>query len=71
MITSNLARRGHPSRIFIPFSSSACEGTGLRTDSVIMTDNFATILQQAIAEKIGHLSNLAPVDDALRVTFGL
>jgi mRNA interferase MazF len=71
MITSNLARRGHPSRVFISLQSPTAEGTGLRTDSVIMTDNLATILDQAVARKLGHLANLAEVDGALRVTLGL
>ena len=71
MITSNLARRGHPSRVFIPVRSAAAQGAGLRTDSVIMTDNLATVLHQAIAEKIGHLADLSDVNPALRATLGL
>ena len=34
MITSNLARRGHPSRIFIPLHSPQAKEAGLRTDSI-------------------------------------
>ncbi|MGB7769427.1 MAG: type II toxin-antitoxin system PemK/MazF family toxin [Verrucomicrobiia bacterium] len=71
MITSNLVRRGHPSRVFIPLNSSEAREAGLRTDSVVMTDNLATILDKAIAGKLGHLKNLAGVDTALRHTLGL
>jgi mRNA interferase MazF len=41
MITSNLARRGHPSRVFVPLNSAEAKSGGLRTDSIIMTDNLA------------------------------
>jgi mRNA interferase MazF len=71
MITSNLARRGHPSRVFVALQSPQAQGTGLRTDSIIMTDNLATVLHQAIAEKIGHLAELSEVSRALRATLGL
>jgi hypothetical protein len=36
-----------------------------------MTDNLATILDKAIAGKLGRLKNMAPVDAALRHTLGL
>lgn len=71
MITSNLARRGHPSRVFIQLQSAPAQGTGLRTDSVVMADNLATVLHQAIAQKLGHLTELTEVDRALRATLGL
>ncbi len=71
MITSNLARRGHPSRVLIALGSQAAQGTGFRTDSVIMTDNLGTILHRAIAQKIGRLADLSPVDQALRATLSL
>jgi mRNA interferase MazF len=71
MITSNLARRGHPSRVFLPLQSAAAQSAGLRTDSVIMTDNLATILHQAVAQKLGRLANLDEVNPALRATLSL
>jgi mRNA interferase MazF len=71
MITSNLARRGHASRVFIPLHSPEATAAGLRTDSVVMTDNLATILDKAIARKLGHLPDMARVDAALRRTLGL
>ncbi|MSU58580.1 MAG: type II toxin-antitoxin system PemK/MazF family toxin [Pedosphaera sp.] len=71
MITSNPARRGHPSRIFIPLNSPEAEAAGLRTDSVVMTDNLATVLDKAIAANLGRLKNMGGVDAALRRTLGL
>ena len=44
MISTNLARRGHPSRVFIAAASPEGRAAGLRLDSVIMTDNVATVL---------------------------
>jgi len=42
MISTNLTRAGHPSRILVPVASAAGVATGLVADSVIMTDNLAT-----------------------------
>ena len=71
MITSNLARRDHPSRVLIPLVSPAAKGSGLLTDSVIMTDNLATALDKAIVSKLGQLADMRLVDAALRATLGL
>ncbi len=71
MITSNLGRRGHPSRVFVPLDSPAAGEAGLRTDSVIMTDNLATVSMSGIAGKLGRLGDMRPVDEALRATLGL
>ena len=71
MITSNPARRGHPSRVFIPLNSPDAKAAGLRTDSIVMTDNLATILDKAVAGKLGHLKDMNRVDAALRTTLGL
>ncbi len=43
MITSNLARASHPSRIVVSLQTIEGQRSGLLTDSVIMTDNLATI----------------------------
>jgi mRNA interferase MazF len=71
MITSNPARRGHPSRVFIPLNSAEAKEAKLRTDSVVMTDNLATILDRAVAAKFGRLKDMGGVDAALRCTLGL
>src|SRR5437870_3201986 len=71
MITSNLARRNHPSRVFIPLISPEAKAGGLRTDSIIMTDNLATVLLRAVAAKLGCINPLKKVDTALRRTLDL
>ena len=71
MITSNLARRGHRSRVFVPLASAEAKQAGLRTDSVIMTDNLATTLHKAIESQIGTFSDMETVNAALRFTLAL
>lgn len=71
MITSNLGRRGHASRVFVPLNSLAWQGSGLLTDSVIMTDNLATALNKSIVGKLGHLADMKSIDSALRTTLAL
>ena len=43
MITSNLSRKAHPSRILIEIFTPAGKRSGLLSDSVIATDNLATL----------------------------
>jgi mRNA interferase MazF len=71
MITTNLSRAGHPSRVFVPLSSPAGAASGLLADSVIMTDNLATILEKAIHVVIGKIPDMTEVDAALGHTLGL
>jgi mRNA interferase MazF len=53
MISTNLARAGHPSHVRISLASPEGQQTGLRFDSVIMTDNLATIFETALDRVIG------------------
>jgi mRNA interferase MazF len=71
MITSNLARAGHPSRVAVTRASPDGARSGLLTDSVIMTDNLATILEGEIDRSIGHWPDMQAVDAGLRHTLGL
>jgi mRNA interferase MazF len=71
MITSNLIRAGHPSRLLVQASSTLGHQMGLLTDSVIMTDNLATTLNRAIDKQIGRVVDMSNVQNALRYTFGL
>jgi mRNA interferase MazF len=71
MITSNLARGGHPSRVILRTDGEARKRTGLLMDSVVMTDNLATVLDSEIDCVIGSLGEMTPVDQALRITLGL
>ncbi len=71
MITSNMARSGHPSRVTVAQASAEGQLAGLKTDSVIMTDNLATILDNEIDRVIGNLKPMGAVDAALRHTLQL
>jgi len=68
MITSNLLREGHSSRVRISRDSPAAKGAGLLTESVVMTDNLATVREKEIDRKLGYLSDMNQVDAALRHT---
>ena len=70
MITSRMIRAEHPSRITIKRDSSIGKQSGLLTDSVIMTDNLATILQSGIYQIIGSLPT-GSLDPVLKYTLGL
>lgn len=71
MISSNLARRGHPRRIFVPVNSAAAKCGGLRLDSVIMTDNHTTALDSEIDSTLGDFQEMEAIDSALKHTSGL
>lgn len=71
MISSNLARAGHPSRVEITRTDRAFHESGLLTDSVIMTDNLATVLETEVDRAIGRLSERERLDAAMRHTLGL
>jgi mRNA interferase MazF len=71
MITSNLARVGHPSRVTVSLATPEGQRSGLLTDSVVMTDNLATVLESEIDRAIGEWTDLAAVGTALRHTLGL
>lgn len=70
MITSRLFRAGHPSRITVRQATPEGRQSGLLTDSVVMTDNLATIAETAISRVVGNLP-MAGVDAALRYTLNL
>ncbi len=70
MITSRLFRANHPSRVLLKLDLPARKGSGLLTDSVVMTDNLATISEIAIDRVIGKIP-MTKVDKALKHTLGL
>ena len=70
MITSKLFRANHPSRMLVSLSMPEGQHSGLLTDSVVMTDNLATITEVAIERVIGTLP-MREVDKASRHTLGL
>lgn len=71
MITSNLARANHPSRITVDLQTQEGKQSGLLLPSVIMTDNLATILHSAIDRKIGSWLKMKDVENALAHTLGM
>jgi mRNA interferase MazF len=70
MITSQMFRSGHPSRVTILLNSPEGKQSGLLTDSVVMTDNLATIVISAVDRVIGSLP-MTDIDAALKHTLGL
>jgi mRNA interferase MazF len=70
MITSNMKRGSHSSRVTVLQTSPEGKQSGLLVDSVVMTDNLATILETEIDHQIGTLP-MTPVDAALRHTLSL
>jgi mRNA interferase MazF len=70
MISSQMFRAGHPSRVTVLLDSPESEQSGLLTDSVVMTDNLATVMLPAVYRVIGSLPR-AYIDIALKHTLGL
>lgn len=54
MISSNMSRAGHASRFTVRRSSPLFHASGLLSDSVVMTDNLATITTKALERVIGQ-----------------
>ncbi len=71
MITSNMFRANHPSRVTVLLDSPEGISAGIRLDSIIMTDNLVTISDSEIDSILGTLPNMGEVETALRHTFGL
>ena len=55
MVSSNMSRAGHASRVTLLLKDPAASETGLKTDSVRPTDNLATIELQLIGRRIGRM----------------
>lgn len=70
MITSQMSRAGHPSRVAILLSTVEGQQSGLLADSVVMTYNLVTVIKSAIHRVVGSLPT-SEIDKALRHTLGL
>jgi len=70
MITSRMLRAQHQSRVIVQLSTLEGQQSGLLTDSVVMTDNLATVAETEIDRVIGTLP-MGNIDAALRHTLGL
>ena len=71
MITSNMARASHPSRVTLKQNSAQGKQAGILMDSVIMTDNLATIRETEIDRTIETLTGMTEINDALRHTLAI
>jgi len=70
MISGRMFRAGHPSRVVISAESPTGRASGLLGDSVVMTDNVATVALLAIDRIIGSIP-MKEAEAALRHTFAL
>lgn len=70
MMSARMFRANHPSRVTVLAQCSAGRQSGVLSDSVVMTDNLATVLESAVSRVIGSLP-MTEVDPALRHTLGL
>ncbi len=70
MITTKMFRANHPSRVTIFISNREGQQSGLLRNSVVMTDNLATVTESAIDRVIGSIS-MEKIDAALRHTLNL
>lgn len=71
MISSNLRRAGRKCRILIEMETEVGKTSGLVFDSVIMTDNLATILLSEVSKVVGNFDRMGEVNKALRHTLAL
>ncbi len=70
LITSNTRRTG-PSRVFVGQTTTLGRSMGLRTDSVVVADNIATVLDRELDRVIGSCSDTSGIDAALRRALAL
>ena len=71
MITSNMSRADHRSRVKLLLNSTEGREARILMDSVVMTDNLATVHENEIDRALGHLTDLIKVESALRRTLSL
>lgn len=70
LITSNLDRTG-PTRVLVEKRSELGKHMGLISDSVIVADNLATVLEREIDKVIGNCVETTKVDQSLRRVLAL
>jgi mRNA interferase MazF len=71
MVTSNMGRAGHPSRVTLLLDSTEGRETRILMDSVVVTDNLVTVRENEIDRRLGRLNDMTRIDTALRHTLGL
>ena len=70
MITSNMFRANHPSRVPILLFTPEGQQSGLLMDSVVVTDNLTTVVESTIERIVGSIP-MAKINIALRHTLNL
>ncbi|MDI6790019.1 MAG: type II toxin-antitoxin system PemK/MazF family toxin [Thermodesulfobacteriota bacterium] len=70
LITSNLSRTGQ-TRVLVQKNSELGKHMGIISDSVIVADNLATVLEREIDKVVGNCVEIAHVDQALRRVLAL
>jgi mRNA interferase MazF len=70
MITSNIKRTG-ATRVMVKTDEPNGLAMKLPMDSVVVTDNLATILEREIDKTIGHCPDMTQIDNALKQTLGI
>jgi len=71
MITSNMTRAAHPSRVTLLQNSHEGRLAHVLTDSVVMTDNLATIRENEIDRGLGGPIDMATIAATIRYTLNL
>lgn len=71
LMTTNLTRAGHPSRVLLVADSPEGREAGVISDTVVVTDNLATVRLELIDRAIGRVVDLTTVNHALKHTLGL
>jgi mRNA interferase MazF len=70
MVTSQMSRGQHASRLIIMLDTTEGQQSGLISNSVVMADNLATVNLSAISRVIGSIA-VVNLQAILRSTFGL
>lgn len=70
LITSNPSRSG-PTRVSVAKNSDLGKQMGILSNSVVVADNLATVLEREIDKVIGKCVETAAVDHALRKVLAL
>jgi mRNA interferase MazF len=70
MVTSQMFRGQHSSRLIIMLDTPEGRQSGLISNSVVMADNLATVTLSSVSRVIGSIS-VANLQAILRSTFGI
>ncbi len=62
MISSNMSRSDHPSRVKLLLNSHEGRQAHILMDSVVMTDNLATVIDNEIDRVLGRLNDMREVE---------